>query len=59
MPNNAGAQALRFNFGETTGIEGVIEGTNANAVIFDLSGRRVAKMQKGIYIVNGKKVYVK
>ncbi len=56
--NNA-AQTLRFNFGETTGIEGVIEGTNANAVIFDLSGRRVAKMQKGIYIVNGKKVYVK
>ena len=59
MPNNAGAQALRFNFGETTGIEGVIEGANANATIFDLSGRRVAKMQKGIYIVNGKKVYVK
>ena len=59
MTNNAGAQALRFNFGETTGIEGVIENTNANAVIFDLSGRRVAKMQKGIYIVNGKKVYVK
>ncbi len=56
--NNA-AQTLRFNFGETTGIEGVIEGTNANAVIFDLSGRRVVKMQKGIYIVNGKKVYVK
>ena len=56
--NNA-AQTLRFNFGETTGIEGVIEGTNANTVIFDLSGRRVAKMQKGIYIVNGKKVYVK
>ena len=59
MTNSEGAQALRFNFGETTGIEGVIEGTNANAVIFDLSGRRVAKMQKGIYIVNGKKVYVK
>ena len=56
--NNA-AQTLRFNFGETTGIEGVIENTNANAAIFDLSGRRVAKMQKGIYIVNGKKVYVK
>lgn len=59
MINNASAQTLRFNFGETTGIEGIIEGTNANAVIFDLSGRRVAKMQKGIYIVNGKKVYVK
>ena len=59
LPKTAAAQTLRFNFGETTGIEGVIENTNANAVIFDLSGRRVAKMQKGIYIVNGKKVYVK
>ena len=57
--NLNGANALRFNFGETTGIESVVESTNANAVIFDLSGRRVAKMQKGIYIVNGKKVYVK
>ena len=60
LPKAAGASlTLRFNFGETTGIEGIIESTNANAVIFDLSGRRVAKMQKGIYIVNGKKVYVK
>ena len=61
LPKTSGASlALRFNFGgETTGIEGVIESTNANAAIFDLSGRRVAKMQKGIYIVNGKKVYVK
>ena len=30
-----------------------------NTVIYDLTGRRVEKMQKGIYIVNGKKVYVK
>ena len=29
------------------------------AVIYDLSGRRVEKMTKGIYIVNGKKVIVK
>ena len=28
-------------------------------VIYDLSGRRVEKMEKGIYIVNGKKVVVK
>lgn len=59
LPVVANSQVLRFNIGETTGIEGVIESTNANAAIFDLSGRRVAKMQKGIYIVNGKKVYVK
>ena len=35
-----------------------IDNINADAelVIYDLSGRRVEKMEKGIYIVNGKKV---
>lgn len=54
------AATLRFNFGGTTAIESVLNnGIDANAPIYDLSGRRVEKMQKGIYIVNGKKVYVK
>ena len=44
--------------GESTGIESV-EKTNAEVVIYDLTGRRVQKMEKGIYIVNGKKVLVK
>lgn len=57
LPAGSGVKGLRF--GETTGIENAIVGENGNAAIFDLSGRRVAKMQKGIYIVNGKKVYVK
>lgn len=30
-----------------------------NRAIFDLSGRRVAKPQRGLYIVNGKKVIIK
>ena len=29
------------------------------AAIYDLSGRRVQKVQKGIYIQNGKKIFVK
>ena len=41
----------------TTGIEGVE--ANEELVIFDLAGRRVQKMEKGIYIVNGKKVVIK
>ncbi len=49
-----------FDFGGTeTGIEN-INGTeaeaNGNAAIYDLSGRRVNAAQKGIYIINGKKV---
>ncbi len=49
---------LNFDFGGTeTGIEG-IEGAEENAasVVYDLSGRRVQNAQRGIYIVNGKKV---
>lgn len=52
-----GAQALNFNFGNTTGIQNAaVEGVTANAPLFDLSGRRVVKAVKGgIYIQNGKK----
>ncbi len=55
-----GASAVNGLFfgGETTGIEGV-EAENDTQAIFDLSGRRVQNAQKGIYIVNGKKVLVK
>ena len=42
---------------ESTGIESVE--LNGELVIYDLAGRRVEKMEKGIYIVNGRKVVVK
>ena len=54
----SGAQALRFTRGgddETTSIDQLIN-TDSELVIYDLAGRRVEKMEKGIYIVNGKKV---
>ncbi len=46
---------------ETTGISQMENGQLAidNAEIYNLSGQRVNKAQKGIYIVNGKKVVVK
>ena len=55
------AQVLKFDFnGETTGVEGVeVETENAKAVYYDLSGRRVANPAKGVYVKNGKKVFVK
>ena len=49
------ARFLVFNFGgNETAIKGVEGADNdANAVIYDLFGRRVLKAQKGLYIVNG------
>lgn len=55
IPGAAQAAYLRFDFGTETGI-GEVETEAENAVIFDLAGRRVQKAQKGLYIVNGKKV---
>ena len=40
-----------------TGVENIE--AEVEIVIYDLSGRRVEKMEKGIYIVNGKKVFKK
>ena len=45
-----------FVFGdEETAIKSV-EAENASEAIYDLSGRRVSKALKGLYIINGKKV---
>ena len=43
-----------------TAINGVAADKVANTAVYDLSGRRVyGKLQKGLYIMNGKKVVVK
>ena len=42
----------------TTGVEG-IEAAEGDNVYYDLTGRRVASPEKGIYIHNGKKVVIK
>jgi len=41
---------------ETTSIEPSTLNPQPSTVIYDLQGRRVEKMEKGIYIVNGRKV---
>ena len=43
-------------FGTADGIVSPLGETEEGAVIYDLSGRRVEKATKGIYIINGKKV---
>lgn len=42
--------------GQTTAVESVDAAISSDKQIYDLSGRRVNKAQKGLYIVNGKKV---
>lgn len=48
-----------FNFDGTDAVKSVEAVQDENAVIYNLAGQRVGKAQKGLYIVNGKKVMVK
>ena len=50
-------QAIRMQFGTgTTDIEGIENDSEEPVIIYDLQGRRVKNIVKGIYIVNGKKI---
>lgn len=59
---DSSVKGFRLNLGDTTGITAV-ETTNGNAPVYTLSGVRVNgslnNLPAGIYIVGGKKVYVK
>lgn len=67
LPADGAEAPANISFdGEATGIDAVsTTSTSANGAVYDLSGRRVAanlaaaKLAKGIYVVNGKKVAVK
>ena len=51
-------KTLSMYFDNTTSIDDVISALQNN-VVYDLSGRRVTNPESGLYIVNGKKVYIK
>lgn len=57
----AGAKDMIDVNGGATGIEAIDNAQSAtdNNGVYNLSGQRVAKAQKGVYIVNGRKVVVK
>lgn len=62
LDEEAGVKAYTFSLGDgsdATGIAEAIGLTNTNKEVYDLSGRRVSNPQKGLYIINGKKVMVK
>ena len=46
---------MQFGTG-TTNIEGIENDSEEPVIIYDLQGRRVKNIGKGIYIVNGKKI---
>ena len=60
-PEGEGARTfIGFDFDNTTtAIEGVATVKENNGEIYNLQGQRVMKAQKGLYIINGKKVMVK
>lgn len=60
VTGSAAPAAVAFNDSTPTAINGVAADKVANTAVYDLSGRRVyGKLQKGLYIMNGKKVVVK
>ena len=60
LPAGTKATALRIRYAGTTEIEEAIADGEQEMVIYDLAGRRIEKIvERGIYIVNGKKVVIK
>ena len=57
IKSEAGVKAFYFTEDGTTGIDNVNVNANLNeGAIYNIAGQRVSKAQKGIYIINGKKV---
>lgn len=56
-----GIKSFAINFGDADGVEEIGNGqlTMDNAVIYNLAGQRLQKLQKGVNIIGGKKVVVK
>ena len=51
--------AMYTRVGETVGIAGVKSVNKLDGTIYNLNGQKMEKAQKGLYIINGKKVVVK
>lgn len=60
VPASSGSAAAFIFGGDATGIQTInAAGNTNNTSIYDISGRKVAKATKGLYIQNGKKIIVK
>ena len=56
---NISTVLLTFDRPVVDGIDSVTTGTDAAPVIYTIDGRRVERAERGLYIINGQKVYVK
>lgn len=45
--------------GETDGINEIVNSTESDIVIYNIAGQRVERPSKGVYIINGKKMFIK
>ena len=61
ISNSTPVKAFTVEFADADGIKAIDNGqlTIDNAEIYNLAGQRMSKLQKGVNIVNGKKVLVK
>ena len=59
MSTSSGARELNIIFDESTGIQTVDAAQNNDNAYYTLTGLRMAQPQKGLFIVNGKKVVMK
>ena len=62
IPKNGtddGAKFIGFHVGDATAIDSVRQMDNNDAAIYNMAGQRVMVPTKGLYIVNGKKVFIK
>ena len=56
IPSNVKSFVFDFDDDDATGIASLLEKAGEETAIYNLAGQRLNKMQKGINIVNGKKV---
>lgn len=59
LENASGVKMIGFNNGDATGINAIINDAIIDGAVYNLSGQRVNNPTRGIYIVNGKKVFIK
>ena len=56
VPVGSEVKALTFDGEDATGLKDIKDLNDSNDLIYNIAGQRIQKMQKGINIINGKKI---